>query len=68
VPGVLIEKLIYYSNLLANGRDETVNESTPESKRLLTDISLNLQLVLMVFGLSSNDLEAIVKASGSDPK
>jgi len=28
---VLIEKLIYYSDLLANGKDETGNESTPES-------------------------------------
>ena len=65
---VLIEKLIYYSDLLANGKDETGNESTPESKRLLTDISLNLQLVLMAFGLSSSDLEEIIKASGADPQ
>ena len=64
---VLCQNLMKVSRLLATGKDGSGNKLTRHSRRELMGYSSRLQLTLMALGMTSAELEGIVKSFGTDP-
>jgi hypothetical protein len=65
---VLCNDLMRVSELLASGKDGSGDQLTTHSKRELLGFSNKLQLTLLVFGLTSTELEKMVIDFSKRPK
>ena len=65
---VLCTTLMRACELLAAGKDNSGDELTMHSKRELVGFSNKLQLTLLVLGLTSSQLEDMVKDFSKQPK
>jgi hypothetical protein len=65
---VLCNDLMRVSELLAAGKDGSGNKLTKHGWRELAGFSNKLQLTLLVFGLTSSDLEKMVRGSSKRSK
>jgi hypothetical protein len=65
---VLSQDLMKVSGLLGKGIDGSGNKLTRHSRRELIGYSSRLQLTLMALGMTSGELEGIVKSFGSDSR
>jgi hypothetical protein len=65
---VLCNDLMRVSELLAAGKDGSGNKLTKHGWRELAGFSNKLQLTLLVFGLTSSELEGMVMMFSKKPK
>jgi hypothetical protein len=65
---VLCNDLMRVSELLAGGKDGSGDDLTTHSRRELVGYSNRLQLSLLVFGLTSSQLEKMVSDFSNQPK
>jgi hypothetical protein len=65
---VLCQELMKVSELIASGKDGSGDKLTKHSWRELIGFSNKLQLTLLVFGLTSSQLEDMVRDFSKRPK
>jgi hypothetical protein len=64
----LCRDLVRVLSLLACKKDEIGQDLTAKTERELMSLASRLQLTLLAFGMTSEDLEKILKDFGMDPQ